>query len=83
MQEVVIVSAKRTPIGKLGGALASLSSVDLGALAIQGALEAINLAPNQVDEVYFGNVLQAGQGQNVARQATLQLGSHKRSGHDD
>ncbi|KRL96372.1 acetyl-CoA C-acetyltransferase [Limosilactobacillus equigenerosi] len=74
MQEVVIVSAKRTPIGKLGGALASLSSVDLGALAIQGALEAINLAPNQVDEVYFGNVLQAGQGQNVARQATLQAG---------
>lgn len=74
MQEVVIVSAKRTPIGKLGGALASLSSVDLGALAIQGALAAINLAPDQVDEVYLGNVLQAGQGQNVARQATLQAG---------
>ncbi|MCQ2570400.1 MAG: acetyl-CoA C-acetyltransferase [Limosilactobacillus sp.] len=74
MQEVVIVSAKRTPIGKLGGALASLSSVDLGALAIQGALESIHLPPDQVDEVYLGNVLQAGQGQNVARQATLQAG---------
>lgn len=74
MEKVVFVSAKRTPIGKLGGALASQSAVALGALVIKNVLadSAINVA--DVDEVFMGNVLTAGQGQNPARQAALAAG---------
>ena len=68
MQEVVIISAKRTPIGKLGGQHASLSAVELGTVAAKAAIEAAGIDPTQIDQAIFGNVLQAGSGQNVARQ---------------
>ena len=70
----VIVSGARTPIGKLAGALASLSATDLGAVAIAAALERAGLQPGQVDYVYMGQVLQAGQGQVTARQAAAKAG---------
>lgn len=71
MHKVVIVSAKRTPIGKFMGGLATVSAPHLGAIAIEGALTAAGIKPEQVDEVYMGNVLQAGVGQAPARQAAL------------
>ncbi|MFL2112511.1 acetyl-CoA C-acetyltransferase [Latilactobacillus curvatus] len=74
MQEVVIISAKRTPIGKLGGQLASLSAVELGTVAAKAAIEAAGIDPTQIDQSIFGNVLQAGSGQNVARQIALKSG---------
>ncbi|MGO3537297.1 MAG: acetyl-CoA C-acetyltransferase [Latilactobacillus curvatus] len=74
MQEVVIISAKRTPIGKLGGQLASLSAVELGTVAAKAAIEAARIDPTQIDQAIFGNVLQAGSGQNVARQIALKSG---------
>ena len=70
----VLVSSARTPIGKIGGALSSLSAADLGAAAIKAALERAGLDPEQVDYVVLGQVLQAGQGQNAARQAALRAG---------
>ena len=69
MKEVFIVSAVRTPMGSFGGSLSEVSATQLGAIAIKGALEKINLAPDQVKEVYMGCVLQAGLGQAPARQA--------------
>lgn len=74
MQEVVIISAKRTPIGKLGGQLASLSAVELGTVASKAAIEAAGIDPTQIDQAIFGNVLQVGSGQNVARQIALKSG---------
>lgn len=74
MQKVVIVSAKRTPIGKFMGGLSSVPAPRLGAIAIKGALDAAKIAENQVDEVFMGNVLQAGVGQAPARQAALLAG---------
>ncbi|WP_024981866.1 acetyl-CoA C-acyltransferase [Flavobacterium succinicans] len=73
-KKVVIVSAARTPIGSFMGALSSISAPKLGAIAIQGALNKINLNANLVDEVYMGNVIQAGVGQAPARQAALYAG---------
>jgi acetyl-CoA C-acetyltransferase len=70
----VIVSTARTPIGKLSGAFASLTAMDLGGVAIQGALERGGVGPEQVDYVIMGQVLQAGQGQITARQAAVQAG---------
>jgi acetyl-CoA C-acetyltransferase len=69
MKEVFIVSAVRTPLGSFGGALASLSATKLGAAAIKGALDKINLAPSEVQEVIMGCVMQANLGQAPARQA--------------
>lgn len=69
MKDVVIVSAVRTALGSFGGALASLSATQLGAAAIKGALEKINLDPKLVDDVYMGSVMQANLGQAPARQA--------------
>jgi acetyl-CoA C-acetyltransferase len=69
MKEVYIVSAVRTPMGSFGGSLASLSATKLGAVAIKGALERINLAPTEVQDVLMGSVLQANLGQAPARQA--------------
>ena len=69
MKEVYIVSAVRTPMGSFGGSLSEVSATQLGAAAIKGALEKINLAPEEVKEVYMGCVLQAGLGQAPARQA--------------
>ena len=74
MKKVVIVSAVRTPIGSFMGALSSVSAPKLGATAIKGALEKINLNPQLVDEVYMGNVVQAGVGQAPARQAAIFAG---------
>ena len=74
MRKVVIVSAKRTPIGKFLGGLATIPAPQLGAIAIKGALEAAGIQSLQVDEVIMGNVLQAGVGQAPARQAALMAG---------
>lgn len=72
--EVVIVSAVRTAIGNFNGSLKDVSAPELGAIAIKGALEKAGVKPEQVDEVILGNVLQAGLGQNPARQAALKAG---------
>ncbi len=74
MKEVVIVSAVRTPIGSFMGSLSSIPAPKLGAEAIKGALEKISLAPEMVDEVLMGNVVQAGTGQAPARQAAIFAG---------
>ena len=73
-KKVVIVSAVRTPIGSFMGALSTVTAPQLGAAAIKGALEKINLDPSKVDEVIMGNVVQAGVGQAPARQAALFAG---------
>ena len=73
-KKVVIVSAVRTPIGSFMGALSTVSAPLLGATAIKGALNKINLDPNLVDEIIMGNVVQAGVGQAPARQAALYAG---------
>ncbi|WP_172369638.1 acetyl-CoA C-acetyltransferase [Sporosarcina jiandibaonis] len=72
--EVVIVSAVRTAIGSFLGSLKDVSAVDLGATVIKEALERAEVAPELVDEVIMGNVLQAGLGQNTARQAAIKAG---------
>ncbi len=77
-REVVIVGAARTPIGAFQGALASLPAPKLGAVAIRGALERAGVGPEAVDEVYMGQVLQAGVGQAPARQAALGAGLPER-----
>src|SRR5437016_2608205 len=74
MAEAFIVSAVRTPIGKYLGGLSELPAPELGALAIGEALRRAGLSPDKVDEVIMGNVLQAGVGQNPARQAALKAG---------
>ncbi|HEI8859156.1 TPA: acetyl-CoA C-acetyltransferase [Citrobacter koseri] len=74
MKNCVIVSAARTAIGSFNGALATTSAIDLGATVIKAALERAQLDPQRVDEVIMGNVLQAGLGQNPARQALLKSG---------
>lgn len=74
MREVVIVSAVRTAIGKFGGALKDVPAVDLGALVIKEAVNRANIKPEMVEEVIMGNVLQAGLGQNTARQALVKAG---------
>jgi acetyl-CoA C-acetyltransferase len=73
-KKIVIVSAVRTPIGSFMGALSTISAAQLGATAIKGALNKINLDPKLVDEVFMGNVVQAGVGQAPARQAALFAG---------
>jgi acetyl-CoA C-acetyltransferase len=70
----VIVAGARTPIGKLSGSLASFAGTDLGGLAIKAALERAGVAPDQVDYVFMGQVLQAGAGQITARQAAVKAG---------
>src|SRR5437762_10825039 len=70
----VIVSGARTPIGKLSGTLASFSAMELGGLAIKAALERAGLTPEEIDYVFMGHVLQAGQGQITARQAAVKAG---------
>ena len=74
MNKPVIVSAVRTPIGSFGGMLSSFSGVQLGSIAIKGALDKIGLAASEVDEVYMGNVCSANLGQSPARQAALGAG---------
>ena len=72
--EVVIVSAVRTALGSFNGSLKNVSAPELGATVIKGALEQAGIKPEQVDEVILGNVLQAGLGQNPARQAAIRAG---------
>ncbi|MGH2731322.1 MAG: beta-ketoacyl synthase N-terminal-like domain-containing protein, partial [Actinomycetota bacterium] len=74
MAHSVIVSAARTAIGKFGGAVAHLPAVDLGARAIEGAVERAGISTEQVDYVIMGQVLQAGAGQITARQAAVKAG---------
>jgi acetyl-CoA C-acetyltransferase len=74
MEEIYIVGAARTPIGKFGGTLAKTPAADLGALVIRKVLERARVAPDQVSEVIMGQVLAAGVGQNPARQAAIKAG---------
>ena len=73
-KKVVIASACRTAIGKMGGALSNTPAADLGAIVIKEALNRAGVAPEMVDEVKMGCVIQAAQGQNVARQASIKAG---------
>ncbi|HWD64974.1 MAG TPA: acetyl-CoA C-acetyltransferase [Solirubrobacteraceae bacterium] len=77
MPKTVVLSAARTPIGKLGGALSSLDATELGGTAIRAALERAEVAPEQVQHVVMGQVLQAGQGQIPSRQAQIKAGIPK------
>src|SRR5438093_6927045 len=77
MPKTVILSSARTPIGKLGGGLASLDATDLGGTAIQAALERADVGPDEVEHVVMGQVLQAGQGQIPSRQAQIKGGIPK------
>jgi len=77
MPKTVILSAARTPIGKLGGALAAVDATELGATAIRAALERAEVSPEQVEHVVMGQVLQAGQGQIPSRQAQIKAGIPK------
>lgn len=74
MEEIVILSAVRTPIGKYKGSLAATSAVDLGAAAISEAIKRAQISTSAVGQVFLGNVLQAGNGQNVARQSAVKSG---------
>ena len=74
MREVVIASAVRTPVGSFGGALKDVSAADLGALVIKEAINRAGIKGELVDEVLMGNVIQAGLGQNIARQSTVKAG---------
>lgn len=74
MKEVFIVSAVRTPMGSFLGSLAGVPATKLGSVAVKGALDKINLDPKQIQEIYMGNVLQAGEGQAPARQVALGAG---------
>ncbi|HYP55141.1 MAG TPA: acetyl-CoA C-acetyltransferase [Solirubrobacterales bacterium] len=77
MPSTVVLGTARTPFGKMGGTLSSLDATDLGGHVIQGALERSNVDPEQVDQVVFGQVLQAGQGQIPSRQAQIKAGVPK------
>ena len=74
MRDVVIVSAVRTAVGSFGGSLKDVPVVDLGSTVIKEAVNRAGISPELVDEVLMGNVIQAGLGQNVARQASVKAG---------
>ena len=74
MQPVYILSAVRTPIGKFGGSLASLTAADMGVVAAKGAMERAGVRPEQIEETIFGNARQAGGGPNPARQISVRSG---------
>lgn len=74
MKEVVIVSAVRTPVGSFGGVFKNVSAVDLGTVVVKEAISRAGIKPEIVDEVYLGCILQAGLGQNVARQVSINAG---------
>ncbi len=77
MKDVVIVSAARTPVGTFGGTLKGFGAIKLGMTAVKAAIERAGIKPSDVEEVIFGCVLQAGQGQNVARQVAMASGIPK------
>src|ERR1700760_3114871 len=74
MEDIVIVAAGRTAVGKFGGSLGKVPAPELGAHVIRGVLERARLSPDQVSEVIMGQVLTAGSGQNPARQALIKSG---------
>jgi len=74
LQAVYILSAVRTPIGKFGGSLASLTAADVGMVAAKAAMERAGIQPEQVEETIFGNARQAGGGPNPARQISIRSG---------
>ena len=74
MKKIVLAGACRTAIGTMGGALSTVPAADLGSIVIKAALERAGVKPEQVDHVYMGCVIQAGLGQNVARQSSLKAG---------
>src|SRR5260221_9349078 len=76
-ESIVIVGAKRTPIGSMQGKFNAVSASQLGSVAIKAAIEQAGVKPTEVDDLIFGNVLQAGQGQAPARQAALGAGLDK------
>ncbi|MBP3352464.1 MAG: acetyl-CoA C-acyltransferase, partial [Lachnospiraceae bacterium] len=73
-KKVVLAGACRTAIGTMGGSLSAVPAAELGAIVIKEALNRAGVAPEAVDQVYMGCVIQAGQGQNVARQASIKAG---------
>src|ERR1700761_3508084 len=77
MPKTGILSAARTPIGKLGGGLSGVGAAELGGTAVRAALERAEVAPDQVEHVVMGQVLQAGQGQIPSRQAQIKAGIPK------
>ena len=74
MKDAIILSGARTPVGKFMGTLADFSAIDLGVIAARAAIERAGIDPQLVNEVIFGNVVQAGNGQNPARQVALRAG---------
>src|SRR5437868_15466036 len=74
MQDVFILSAVRTPIGKFGGMLAGMTAADMGVVAASAAMQRAGIEPPQIDETIFGNARQAGGGPNVARQISVRSG---------
>ena len=74
MKEVVIIDAVRTPVGSFGGSLTGIPAVELGTIVVKELIKRTGIDPSQVDELIFGCVLQAGQGQNVARQVSIRSG---------
>src|SRR5437588_6028941 len=74
MQDVFILSAVRTPIGKFGGMLAGMTAADMGVVAASAAMQRAGVEPPQIDETIFGNARQAGGGPNVARQISVRSG---------
>jgi acetyl-CoA C-acetyltransferase len=79
MPSTVILGTARTPFGKMGGGLSSLDATELGGKVIESALDRAGVEPGQVDQVVFGQVLQAGQGQIPSRQAQIKAASPRRS----
>src|SRR3972149_8828137 len=77
MNNVVIVSATRTAVGKFGGSLKDFNPGQLGSVVLKDALKRANVEHSEVEEVIMGNVLSAGHGQNVARQAAIGVGVAK------
>ena len=77
MQEAVIVSGARTPVGSFGGSLKSAKASDLGATAAKAALERVELSPDEVDEVYFGNVLQSAEAGYAGRSGRAEGGDSR------
>ena len=74
MPDVYILSAVRTPIGKFGGSLASMTAADMGVVAAKAAMERAGVRPDQIEETIFGNARQAGGGPNPARQISIRSG---------
>ncbi|KAG0311805.1 erg10, acetyl-CoA C-acetyltransferase [Dissophora globulifera] len=77
LNTVYIAAVARTPIGSFNGSLASLSAIELGSIAVKGVLAKVDIKPEQVEEIYFGNVMSAGLGQNPARQVAIKSGLSK------